>query len=913
MATRFRRAVPGGGYQSGSCTTAGQTVTCTPGGALVGPTTDPDERWVLEVDLFADEGGVEIFHTVASPHPEPDPDPGPNTATSSGAIARGIFFDPVGPVSVGEVFDVHGVAITQYAIPAYFVNVSLPPTLEAVSVTIDGQTTPCAPSGGCTGFFGWGLANGSAVSMRLRAVSAGPPSGVGVFITTFGLGVGGGTVVQVIDPSITSEIHPSLEPVAEGVDGVQQTLRGTVSNTGSTDHADVTATIEVPTSMQVDDARWGIADLPCAVDGSTITCDLGQVDAYELVDITVHATPTAPGPATVTMTTATSQAQDDPDPFPDADAVTFEVLDAFVDLGLTPYVSHDPAVEGVNYQVVPTITNHGTVPATGVQLVMTLPDGVAITSNYVGAPAPPDSGGCTRDEQVVTCEVGTIPRGGTARVLVISSVTAGTTGTIETSVTSDLAEPAPDPHTNELSHDLTVLPPRADLRARIIEQPTELVVGQPYTFRHQIRNDDGPSMVPSAVGTFEVPAGWTITSAVWDDFGVDVPCTITGTISTCNTDSIPNHSFQTMEVTVVPDQVATDVEVTATASSPIADDDLSNNELTYALDVVPVEFDLGLTASYAATFPAGTAQYVDLRIDNDGPAAAPDTTLTTTLPPSVQLEEVNTLSSGFTCETVGQTLTCTHPALPVGLATIRLSVRDTALGPVSFTADVTASIAQVPDVQPNSVQVNRTVTATPARVVGKIVNTSGQEVPQTSVWVYRVGESSFVASATTDGFGNYSVSGLAPGQYQVRFLPYAPTLLQHEWYDDVQDRALATVFTANNLGEVFVANGELAPRQLTVIQGRVVDQAGQPVAGVTVGAYQVTDGVAPTKSAVTAADGTYSFTVLDSEYKIRFGPPAGSGLRAEWFDNQPLRASANPVLATGWGQVIVADAELLPL
>ncbi len=323
-ATRFQRALPGGGTAAGSCTVADRTVTCTTDGALVEPTTVAAQRWVLEVDLFtAAPGEVEILHTVSSPHPEPVPDPGPNTATSSSFfVSNGIIFEAVPPVSVGEVFDVSGVAVTGFPVPANFVSVSLPPNLEAVSVTMDGQTTPCQPSGSCTSLPFGGVANGSTVSMRLRAVNPGPPAGVTLSISTIGFTVAGQATVQVVDPSITSEVHPELDSVVEGIVGVSQTLRGTVWNTGSSDHAEVTATIELPTSLQVDDARWGVAGLPCSVSGSTVTCAVGEVPAHASVAVTVRATPSVPGPVTVTMSTVTSEAQDDPDPVADTDSVT---------------------------------------------------------------------------------------------------------------------------------------------------------------------------------------------------------------------------------------------------------------------------------------------------------------------------------------------------------------------------------------------------------------------------------------------------------------------------------------------------------------------------------------------------------------------------------------------------------------
>ncbi len=300
-----------------------------------------------------------------------------------------------------------------------------------------------------------------------------------------------------------------------------------------------------------------------------------------------------------------------------------------------------------------------------------------------------------------------------------------------------------------------MLSPRADLLADLITRPVRLHVGQPFTFTHQIVNP-GPSHVTSATGTFEVPSGWTITSAVWDDFGVKVPCTIVGPTSTCTTGSISVHSGRRMEVTVVPNQVATDVEVTATASSALDDDNLSNNVVTHTLDVDPAQVDLGVSASSSASSPAGAATTVDLRVDNNGPAAAADSTLTATLPASVQLEAVNTLSSGFTCSVNGQTLTCTHPLQPRGRATIRITIRYRALGPVSFTAAVGTSTPQVPDALPNSWW--SPAPSPPRRQDQRHCRRHERRalLPVSASGCIRWVESSFVASATTDSAGSYS-------------------------------------------------------------------------------------------------------------------------------------------------------------
>src|SRR5690606_9391982 len=169
-----------------------------------------------------------------------------------------------------------------------------------------------------------------------------------------------------------------------------------------------------------------------------------------------------------------------------------------------------------------------------------------------------DSAGCTLGGQVVTCEVGTLHPGATARVHVRTEVVVGDTGTAQITVTSDQGEPTPDPHTNSLSHALTVQPPRADVWSFVNYGPSVVVEGVPVTLRALIANA-GPSTVPSSQLEVTVPADWTITAAEWDHQGTRTPCAVSGTSVSCATGSIasPAGNARDVYVTVVPGAPAT--------------------------------------------------------------------------------------------------------------------------------------------------------------------------------------------------------------------------------------------------------------------------------------------------------------------------------------------------------------------
>lgn len=282
------------------------------------------------------------------------------------------------------------------------------------------------------------------------------------------------------------------------------------------------------------------------------------------------------------------------------------------------------------------------------------------------------------------------------------------------------------------------------------------------------------------------------------------------------------------------------------------------------------------------------------------------------LPASVHVDEVFVYDSGFTCSTTAQVLTCTHPRLTRTEELLRVRIRHMAVGPVTFTADVTTSTPQEPDDLPNAVEITQTVDATPARISGTVVDTTGAPVTNMSIGLYRVGDATAQAWLDPAADGSYQFSSVAPGEYQVLYSPRFPTGLQSEWFDDVIDRSDATVFTTAGLGEQFTADAELALIPRTTVRGTVVDEVGQPVAGVNVAAYRPTDGLVGSHFTTTAADGTYAMILLDGEYKVRFGPPASAGLIVEWFDDQPGRSSATTIVASGSVPEVVADATLAP-
>jgi len=80
------------------------------------------------------------------------------------------------------------------------------------------------------------------------------------------------------------------------------------------------------------------------------------------------------------------------------------------------------------------------------------------------------------------------------------------------------------------------------------------------------------------------------------------------------------------------------------------------------------------------------------------------------------------------------------------------------------------------------------------------------------------------------------------------------------------------------------------------IKGSVTGPDGHAVADVAVWAYTSSDSFVGSFQTMTDANGAYQLDIDPTlSYAVRFGPPAGSDLIAQWFPNQTHRSSATPV------------------
>ncbi len=168
----------------------------------------------------------------------------------------------------------------------------------------------------------------------------------------------------------------------------------------------------------------------------------------------------------------------------------------------------------------------------------------------------------------------------------------------------------------------------------------------------------------------------------------------------------------------------------------------------------------------------------------------------------------------------------------------------------------------------------------------------------------------FAGFASTDASGNYRVSGLGDGQYQLVFSDPSGT------YATVYYDAQASSKAAN---EVYVTGGgetggiDEVMFARSAIAGTVADAAGAPLAKVQVKVYTFDPPVALAGSATTDASGAYRVDdLLFGDYRVAFLTTCGtcnSGYVSEYYDDQPDSAHADRVALTA-GTTTTLDASL---
>ncbi|MBW9110595.1 carboxypeptidase-like regulatory domain-containing protein [Microbacterium ureisolvens] len=209
--------------------------------------------------------------------------------------------------------------------------------------------------------------------------------------------------------------------------------------------------------------------------------------------------------------------------------------------------------------------------------------------------------------------------------------------------------------------------------------------------------------------------------------------------------------------------------------------------------------------------------------------------------------------------------------------------------------------------------------ASPARAVdtgaisGVVTSADGGGAGGVSVIAHRYqsawGYWAWHTSVATDANGSYTLSGLPDADYRIEFRPFSDTSdLIAEFWEDAGD-----IFSAKT---VSVASGAAVTDVDAVlgvgaaISGAVTDEAGAPIAGVSVRAIDEMGRWA--SSGFTNAAGVYRLAGLRTgSYLLEFAPALlSTAFAGEWWENAASRAQATSVSVAAGAEVSGYDAVL---
>jgi uncharacterized repeat protein (TIGR01451 family) len=229
----------------------------------------------------------------------------------------------------------------------------------------------------------------------------------------------------------------------------------------------------------------------CSQSGGTVACNLGDLASGATVPVTIVVMPTQTG--TITNTASVTSSVNDSNTANNTATTSTTVNAPSANLSISLSDSPDPVQVGSNLTYTVNVFNNGPSTATGVTVTDSLPSSVTFVS------VTSTQGTCT-GTSAITCNLGTLNSGTSARVIIV--VTPTRAGTITNTASVTATEPDPNQANNTASQNTTVLAPR---------RPLEPVARE--TGRVSLSIDGLGTSQGSGIIQVEKPAGATVRKA----------------------------------------------------------------------------------------------------------------------------------------------------------------------------------------------------------------------------------------------------------------------------------------------------------------------------------------------------------------------------------------------------------------
>jgi uncharacterized repeat protein (TIGR01451 family) len=334
------------------------------------------------------------------------------------------------------------------------------------------------------------------VTVHVSSATAGTYANCAANVTTFALDAPACAAVtfEAADVSIAKRaLSPPVVP------GEEASFELVASNAGPSRARSVVVTDDLPAELSFVSASPGCTHL----DG-TVTCAIESLDpgTSQTFQVTGRVASSLDGclPNVARVASATP----DPD-MTDNEAAICASIGGRVDLSIEKTASRTalPAGGQVMYTLV--VRNDGPSDATGVRISDPLPAGMTLVD------ARPSQGSCATAGNDVSCDLGRLPDGGSAQLLVTANA-SGAVGAIANRATASADQQEVDLDDNAGTAAVSVAPgppePPFDVTVTKTADDTRVALGQPVRYRIVVANR-GPAAAPGVTlaDTLSAPVG----------------------------------------------------------------------------------------------------------------------------------------------------------------------------------------------------------------------------------------------------------------------------------------------------------------------------------------------------------------------------------------------------------------------
>ncbi len=654
---------------SSACAVTGSDVTCALGTMTVGETR------ILTVAVRAD-GDANSTETITGTAiaTSDTADPGQNIAVETTtvlphadlALTKTAFPNPI---AAGETLT-YTLVVTNRG-PSVATGVQLSDTLPTTATFGSASST----HGTCTGTANISCALGTlAVDESAVVTIVVTPTQLGTLVNDAAVSAttpaadrtpANNTASVSVPVTLRTDVGVAMSAAPEPViAGETVTFTVVATNYGPSTATGVTVSDVLPAALTFSGGSAG-----CSATGQTVVCTLGDLAAGNSASATIQADVSAAVTGTIVNTATVSAAEFDENTGNNVTS-TVSTVATVADLQLTLTDTPDPNYAGGTIAYTLSVLNAGPSDAQGVVITETVPLDFSVTS------AP----NCTVNGQTVTCNIGTLPAGGTVNRLVSAAIALSADGTFTATagVSSTTADPAA---ANNVAAETTTVIPGADLAISLTDAPDPVTAGETLAYT-LVASNLGAYPASAVTMVFTLPLNTVFLAA-------DTGCAAAGGIVTCDIGSLAGGSMATKQVSVTVDAAASGtLNGTAALSGGEFDPEPDNNTAAETTAVTAAA-DLALAAvGTPQTVQTNEVFSVTFVITNAGPSVASAVTFTATVPSSfagTYLTPSQGTCSGEVCS-LG-TLTA-H-----AIATVTVTGASTATGVVQIQSQVGAATA----------------------------------------------------------------------------------------------------------------------------------------------------------------------------------------------------------------------------